>query len=131
VEDFKRVLETERYHTGANTKFDAHMEREAFGKEMVFRPENEVHDASMKSRLIYGQRRVGRHGLKELAEDFTDPDAQAAEAAMQARHKELVGNSDMKHDDAFYLVWKHFPHEVEDYARKDAEYTRHLDGFLS
>jgi DNA polymerase-1 len=118
-----------KHHRMANAKFDAHMAREATGID-IFKPGNRVDDAIIKSRLVYGQRRIGRHGLKELSEDFVDPDAQAAEAAMQARHKELTGRSEMKEDDAFYRVWKAFPHEVELYARKDASYTWDVDEFL-
>lgn len=127
--EFAGALVHERHHLLANAKFDAHMVRKSLGFD-VFRPENRVDDAIIKSRLIYGQRRIGRHGLKELAEDFIDPDAQASEAAMQARHKELTGRSEMREDDAFYRVWKAFPEEVEVYARKDAEYTLALHRFL-
>jgi DNA polymerase-1 len=126
---FVDALEGEQHHVLANAKFDAHMVRESLGYD-VFRPENRVDDVIIKSRLVYGQRRIGRHGLKELAEDFIDPDAQASEAAMQARHKELTGRSEMREDDAFYRVWKAFPEEVETYARKDAEYTLALNADL-
>lgn len=128
--DFEKIVEAEHHHIGANMKFDAHVLEKSLGREITFKPGNRVDDVLMKSRLVFGQRRIGRHGLKELAEDFVDPNAQDAENAMQARHKELTGNSDMKHDDAFYLVWKHFPDEVETYARKDAEYTLALNGLL-
>jgi len=131
VEAFARAVEGEKHHVLANGKFDAHMAAAALGREVTFKPGNRVDDVLTKSRLIYGQRRIGRHGLKELLEDFIDPNAQDAEKAMKARHKELTGNSDMHHDDAFYLVWKHFPDEVEEYARLDASGTRALDAFMN
>lgn len=127
---FKRAVLTDKHHIGANLKFDAHMGREALGEEIVFKPGNSWDDAIMRSRLLFGQRRVGRHGLKELLEDFIDPAAQEAEAAMQARHKELTGRSQMNEDDAFYRVWKAFPKEVEEYAVKDATGTWDLNEYL-
>jgi len=105
------------------------MAREALGVD-IYQPGNTVDDVITKSRLLYGQRRVGRHGLKELAADFVDPEARASEADMQATYKGLTGKSDMKHDDSFYLTWRNWPAVVERYAIKDVEYTRALDGVL-
>lgn len=127
---WKRAVLTDKHHIGANLKFDAHMGRESLGEEIVFKPGNKWDDAIIRSRLLFGQRRIGRHGLKELLEDLIDPAAQEAEAAMQARHKELTGRSQMDEDDAFYRVWKAFPGEVEEYARKDATGTWDLDAYL-
>ena len=129
-QEFKRRLQDERHHVGAHTKFDAHMAREALGVD-IFRPGNRVDDIQMKSRLLFGQRRVGRHDLESLGDDLL-PDAGkgAAKAKMEARHKQLTGTSDMKSDDAYYRVWKAFPADVEYYARKDAEDTRALDAVL-
>lgn len=127
VEEFRRALLENRHHVGANIKFDAHMANASLGVD-IFVPENRVDDIQMKSRLIYGQRRVGRHDLESLGDDFL-PDAGKADAkeAMKARHKELTGNSQMNVDDAFYDVWKAFPEEVEHYAIQDAEDTYRLD----
>lgn len=130
LDTFERALKEERHHVGANTKYDAHNAREATGID-IFRPENTVDDILTKSRLIYGQRRVGRHGLEDLGDDFLPNAGKGdAKAAMEARHKELTGRSDMHEDDSFYRVWQAFPEEVEFYARKDAEDTRGLNEFL-
>lgn len=131
LHDFTRLLSRHKHHVGANMKFDAHVLAKSLGREVTFRPGNRVDDILVKSRLIYGQRRIGRHGLEDLGDDFL-PNAGkgAAKAAMEARHKELTGNSDMKHDDAYYLVWKHFSEEVEHYAREDATDTRNLNEVL-
>lgn len=126
-----RLALTDKHHVGANLKFDAHMGKAALGHELVFKPGNLWDDIQMKSRLIYGQRRVGRHGLEELGDDFLPNAGKGdAKAKMQARHKEITGRSAMDEDDAFYRVWKQFPEEVEFYARKDAEDTRNLDAVL-
>jgi DNA polymerase-1 len=129
VEAFERALESERVHIGANTKFDAHQEREAFGKEMVFRPGNTVHDVLLESRLVYG-RRVAIHGLKELATQFVDPEAANSEKEMEDLYYRLTGRSNMKHDDAYYVSWLEDPELVEKYARWDATYTLKLHHIL-
>lgn len=128
--NFKRAVKGEKHHVLANIKYDAHVLRKSLGEEVTFKPGHKWDDIIIKSRLVYGQRRIGRHGLKQLSEDFVDPSAKDAEIAMKARHKELTGTSDMAHDETYYNVWKGFPEESEEYARKDAEYTLAMDGLL-
>lgn len=115
---------TDKHVVGANTKFDAHMVREALGID-VLDGTYKVDDVLMMSRLLYGATRSS-HGLKELATDFIDPGATEAEKEMQDRYKDLTGRTRMDHDDAYYLTWQRYPEVVEKYAALDAEYTRKL-----
>lgn len=124
--EFKRAILNDDHHVGANLKFDAHMGREAFGEEIVFKPGNKWDDVLMMSRLLYGQKRAGRHGLKDSAVEFIDPYADAAEKDMQEKYHELTGRTSMEYDDAFYIVWQAYPDVVERYAGLDAIYTRKL-----
>lgn len=131
VKRLREILEAapDKHLVGANSKFDAHMTREATGLD-VFDEGFRIDDVLIRSRLLYGQRRVGRHGLKELSEDFIDPAAKDAEEAMSARYFELTGKKSMDHEDAYYITWQGFPEEVELYAGHDAIYTYKLEEFL-
>lgn len=121
-----------RHLIGANTKFDAHMVREALGIETMGDAAEargvEVDDVILMSRLNYGNLRQS-HGLKEQAVDHIDPHAADAEKDMQAMYKALTGRTRMDHDDAYYITWKAHPDVVELYAGLDAAYTYALRDF--
>lgn len=120
------ATEDDRTLVGANSKFDAHMTREATGLD-VLDPKHgfTVHDVLMMSRLVFGNRR-SFHGLKELATDFIDPAAKDAEEAMATKYHEISGRSNMDQENSYYDVWaadEEGKGLVEHYAALDAEYT--------
>ena len=119
--EFKRALKAENHFVLANAKFDGHMVDAAFDFDL-FKPGNKVDDVLMMSRLLFGNKRAV-HGLKELARDYVDPEAIAAETAMQEAYKSLTGRTDMAHDDSYFTTWQEHPELVEKYAALDAEYT--------
>lgn len=118
--------ENDRTIVGANSKFDAHMTREATGLDVLDHKHGfTVHDVLMMSRLVFGNRRSS-HGLKELAIDHIDPKAKDAEEKMAEKYHSISGRSNMDQDDSYYDVWSADPEGaklVEKYAALDAEYT--------
>lgn len=115
---------------GANSKFDAHMTREATGYD-VLDPANGhvVNDVITRSRLWFGNRR-GSHGLDELSTDLIGSEVMEGEEVMEKRYYELSGRSNMKHENAYYDVWADSPELVERYGVEDAEHTLWLENYL-
>lgn len=127
---FRSILERDNHHVGANMKFDAHQMREASGFDILARGSGIIaDDVLMMSRLWFGARRSS-HGLKDLSVDVLGV-SKDDEDAMSRRYLELTGRADMKHDDAYYDVWVHWPELVETYAGLDAVRTRKLYDYLA
>jgi DNA polymerase-1 len=112
-----------------NLKFDLHQTRETLGFDLMNLPGIEFHDTDLMSRVLMpeGQRKDrGGHGLKNLARVFLRADADAEEKAIIALYQKLTGKRSMKHNGAYYEVWRAHPEALEAYALKDTRYTYDL-----
>lgn len=108
-----------------NLPFDVHQVREATGIDLL-RSGKRLVDTAILSRIVLPERLNAGAGykLKDLATTYLDPAAKEAEEAIEALAKSIKVT--LKSDGGYYEVWRAYPHEMEHYARKDAEYTRDL-----
>lgn len=123
---FVDAMESADVVVAHNLSFDTHQLRETLGFDPL---RTDYEDTDIISRVIHpeGQRKGerGGHRLKDLATIYVDPTAKDAEDRIKEMGKS-IGLRTMRQNDAYYDVWRAYPDVMEEYAKKDAYYTREL-----